>query len=88
MTKCPCKDCICVPVCRHKTITILFKECATLIDYENINIERLEDDGGRIYINVIERTLKPSRWTYSSEENTETYGSGLVHFIQSRKRSP
>ena len=58
--KCPCKDCICIPVCRHKPYMNLFHDCILLRRYEPA-YDRL------LYQNTehrhdIEETLKPSKW--------------------------
>ena len=85
MDRCPCKNCICLPVCRHKQITKLFVDCGTIADYETSHIHILETNGTRIYINKIQRALKPTKWMYSNEED-KLYDSDLVHFIESRKK--
>ena len=37
MTKWPCKDCICIPICRNKRIAVAIEECELIRDllYEN-----------------------------------------------------
>ncbi len=29
----PCEQCICIPICRHKTFGRLFKECKLVAEY-------------------------------------------------------
>ena len=55
--KCPCKDCICIPVCRHKSYNVLFMDCELLNDYEPSYKSMYARDENRITI-VLE-ILKP-----------------------------
>jgi len=34
MEECPCIDCICIPICRHKRYMNIFRECILLRTYE------------------------------------------------------
>ena len=60
--KCPCKGCICVPVCRHKTYGQLFRDCILLQEYEPIH--RNYDDRDIDKIGLLQRVLKPSQWRF------------------------
>jgi hypothetical protein len=31
--ECPCKNCICIPICRHKMYMQLFKDCCLVKKY-------------------------------------------------------
>jgi hypothetical protein len=62
MRKCPCINCICVPICKHKEYTDVFEKCSLLLAYEpkyytlsGRDINRMEQ---------IEQNLKPSLWSY------------------------
>ena len=57
--KCPCINCICVPVCRHKTFDNLYDDCILLEDYSYDN-DLLTPPIYRIEINSI---LKPTTWS-------------------------
>ena len=35
--KCPCKDCICVPVCRHKITFRLIRQCELVDEFVRHN---------------------------------------------------
>ncbi len=55
--KCPCQDCLCVPICRYKDYYIL-KKCSLLAAYYYV-------DNKEIIIEKICKTeiiLRPSRW--------------------------
>lgn len=59
--KCPCEECICVPICRHKDYRPLFGQCELLKAYEpehvnfNRSVERTMS---------IEKNLRPTKWIY------------------------
>ena len=54
----PCKDCICLPVCRHKKYSNLFQECTILHRWRIMNYSV----GDYIYRYIIFNTIRPSRW--------------------------
>jgi len=45
----PCDNCICVPICRHKTYSKLFDDCSLL--YRHIDVKS-QDIGDTSYITV------------------------------------
>lgn len=51
--KCPCKDCICVPVCRNIQYKKLVKRCELLDSYIEDNSRRLKNGRGMRLVNVI-----------------------------------
>lgn len=60
--KCPCIDCICTAICKHKLYGHLFRDCALLRNYmpkHNIthlrHVERMK--------NIVE-VLQPAHWKY------------------------
>ena len=60
--KCPCENCICIPLCRHKHIHQLFRECSILHRYdpEYDNVEKRKKE--RLF--HLQRIMKPSRWEF------------------------
>ena len=56
---CPCINCICVPICRHKTFDRLYHSCSLLEGYYYGNnlpyppVHRFD----------ISEALKPTRWS-------------------------
>lgn len=63
--KCPCEDCLCVPVCRYKGYLVLL-ECSLLNEYlikpydpSKRPIKRLQKT---------KKILHPTRWTYDMRD--------------------
>jgi hypothetical protein len=58
----PCKDCLCVPICKHKGYTDLFEDCSLLLAYEPnyYSLSGREID----HMKQIEQILKPNLWSY------------------------
>jgi hypothetical protein len=57
---CPCTDCICVPMCRHKPYMRLFRECNIVDKYAKLDYNvRLRTAKS---IDEIEDILKPTNW--------------------------
>ena len=59
--ECPCVDCICMPICRHKHFIDLTVECE-LIDNFTTDHENKPREVENMVITY--NTLKPSRWEY------------------------
>jgi hypothetical protein len=61
---CPCEDCLCVPICRHKRYIPLIK-CSILKDY------LIKSSWGSPCnkIDTIVNILNPTRWTYRYEKH-------------------
>lgn len=60
ITVCPCVNCICVAVCRHKTYLELFS-CALLTGWY------AEHESYPIYRYIVKNLLKPTRWNVNSK---------------------
>lgn len=61
---CPCKDCICVPVCQHKKYFMLTK-CELIrdfIDTELLTARDVDDITNAVHRRTIHETLKPTAW--------------------------
>jgi len=57
---CPCENCICMSICRHKRYLVLFEDCTILKKFEsnpNIIEHRLNEK-----IILLEKVLQPSKW--------------------------
>ncbi len=59
LDKCPCEDCLCVPICRHKRYIPLI-ECSILKEY----LMKASISTPSNKIEKIATILKPTRWTY------------------------
>jgi len=57
--KCPCEDCLCVPICRNKRYIPLIK-CSILKDY----LMKPSEKNPVNKIDVAFKILAPTRWTY------------------------
>ena len=61
-TKCPCKECPVIPICRHKPFTVIFRQCSLLLKYEPSFF--LVENRKESRIEAISNTLKPTVWEY------------------------
>ncbi len=64
--ECPCKKCVCMPICRHKPYNILTNECNLIRDYignftryANLNYDGSNGFSHRVRI---EAALRPTTW--------------------------
>ena len=55
---CPCYNCICVPVCRHKMYADLYLDCINLVEWAM----KYEKESIGIYRLIVKNVLKPSNW--------------------------
>ncbi len=66
--KCPCKDCICIPICRHKPLDKLLRGCVLLTNYFVKHISPIGETEKRIKVRqVVIDTIKPSQWNMDSD---------------------
>jgi len=61
---CPCEDCLCVPICRHKRYIPLIK-CSILNNY----IMKASYSTPSDKIETITTILEPTRWTYKYKKH-------------------
>jgi hypothetical protein len=82
MNECPCEECICLPICRHKSWTDLSEHCLLISNYININWGKSYT---RYYMIAIERILNPTAWSVGQNMilkdhmTTQTFQKGSVH---------
>ena len=62
--KCPCEDCLCVPICRHKRYIPLIK-CSILNNY----LMKASISTPFKKIKKITTILSPTRWSYRFEKH-------------------
>jgi hypothetical protein len=63
MDRCPCKDCICIPICRNKDYVDLFNDCYLLDKYTSSKSKYVVlRDEKKIY--KIQDILKPNAWLF------------------------
>jgi len=58
--KCPCENCICISVCRHKEYIELFQDCKIINDFE-LFYDEVEKRASE-KIQLLENILQPSEW--------------------------
>ena len=80
MIKCPCENCICIPVCKHKSFYKLFQDCIYLRIYEPFYNIREQRDVTRLQ--AINDTLKSEEWECTSMSSESKYVSHVVVQIQ------
>lgn len=59
MIKCPCEQCVCLAICRHKTFPELFIDCDMIRKYEPHYKDGILK---RSHMLDIERILQPTIW--------------------------
>jgi len=67
-TKCPCKNCICIPICREKDYIKMIRNCSLL---KNLLYGNKFRNFWRILIET-EKILKPVRWYIEIKDNGVT----------------
>lgn len=61
--ECPCENCICMSVCKHKRYMALFQNCTILEKFEpNSNVIQHRDQEK---IMLLEKVLQPTTWFIS-----------------------
>ena len=83
MVKCPCENCICVPICKHKTFYKLFYDCIYLRIYEPGYLIREERCLERIY--GIQNILKSTVWIYEYSPSLVNYSVQSVVKIRGKE---
>lgn len=72
MTKCPCEECICVPICKHRTYNVLLDKC-NLLRKQLFYKGRHHDTKRRRWFSkailCTERCLKPKLWHVEVEND-------------------
>ena len=64
---CPCENCVCLPVCRHKEYYNLFKNCSLIKEYipdYNIIYKRNKE-----YVYKLDEIMNPTRWSLKNGMN-------------------
>lgn len=75
---CPCYNCICVPICRHKDYYKLGQECKLVMEY----VKHMDGDHHRYRCKVIEVILKPTVWGVRDMPTEVGFASGKGYFIK------
>lgn len=81
MNECPCHNCICVPVCRHKSYHDLYFNCKLLEEYLKVALSTSSDDWDYENPTVFEslrRTLNPTTWGTTKSGNVEVWRKGKL----------
>lgn len=82
MIKCPCKNCVCIPICRNKNINALFDDCSLIreyiVDYDNIFLRRTDR------MNKMMKIVKPINWKNGEKELY--YPDKVKHFLYLQSR--
>ncbi len=76
--KCPCKDCICVPVCKHKVYNILVSGCQIVkkeLYFRGPVTDKIRRKRFTKSVVDVEKYLKPVLWRVRIEDN------GYAHVI-------
>ena len=62
--KCPCYECICTPICRHRKYYQMKKRCRLIQDYIDYMLIRFahKDEAGNIHRRILLSVLKPTQW--------------------------
>lgn len=63
MNECPCINCVCIPICRHKTFLKMHADCHLVSYYIRCNLTF----GSFIYRIEIRDVLNPTQWEVDSD---------------------
>jgi len=77
MDICPCVNCICLVVCRHKDYYILRQECELVMLYTQTNILSQH----RARCKVLEMVLKPTVWQLGGKHLEGDYSGYHIEYI-------
>lgn len=70
----PCINCVCVPICRHKSYHNLYQDCKLLADYLQETLRNTSNDWDEENPTVFEslkEVLKPTGWGTSKSGNVD-----------------
>ena len=68
MIKCPCKDCVLIAICRHRTYNNIQSECSLVFNYlyrkvvDNNHLFQIKRGHHIIRVTNIYEALNPTRW--------------------------
>jgi len=57
--KCPCEDCLMIPICRHKTIYEIYESCNPIVKYLDLQTKQHMKKFPVFY-----KILRPTTWSY------------------------
>lgn len=57
---CPCVDCVCVPICRHKLFNDMISSC--ILVHEYLTDHRYISGVSAVMRHRVSETLKPTKW--------------------------
>lgn len=69
--KIPCKDCLLVPICRHKLYMRLFGECKLIGKYIPYFDFAGEERDGKV--EELEKTINPTAWSLGHRLDISSY---------------
>lgn len=78
--RCPCEDCICIPVCKHKSFYKLFRDCIYLRIYEPAYAATNQNNILRLQ--TINNTLKSEAWKCMFKVSKSKYANHIVVKIE------
>ena len=67
MNNCPCKDCICVPMCQSKHYADLVFDCSLIWNYLAEPLTPTQRNNGRL--GLLQKALNPTTWCLFSDDN-------------------
>ncbi len=83
MVKCPCEDCICIPICRHKHLNSFFA-CELIKEYLMEYVSSLSPSARRAKCrHEVLKILKPTQWSVDLKGYFTKYDpnkKGFIHY--------
>ena len=70
MNRCPCKDCVCIPICRNKDYVDLFKDCYLVDEYTSSKSKYIVLRDQNKICNI-QDILKPSAWLFKKVKGSQ-----------------
>ncbi len=73
----PCKNCICVPICRHKPYRQLYAECPLVMKFILNYLTKKKGDDRPMLYGSLYAALKPTQWTTTYNDEAVTDNDGV-----------
>jgi hypothetical protein len=70
IVKCPCEECLIVPICRHKTIHQIYGCCDSIVKY--LALDQRQHEQHMKKFPIFYEILRPTTWSYTRWNKTHS----------------
>ena len=75
---CPCKECICIPMCRHMHFIDMRMKCELISEYLFERYTYIKKDDYQLRIESVSGFINPTKWTYLIQQKNALPGLKVV----------